>query len=100
MVKHEWHERTPEGDVRYVTAKRYAGKWKFQTCLKTDENWTSLDVLPLGDLEQLRDVLWRKYQRKRLPYEHVLEIDAMIEEAEEAEETDDLLEAGGSSDSA
>lgn len=104
MAKHEWRERTPEGEVRYVTAKRHMGKWLFQTCLKSDEEWTQLDALPLGDLEQLREVLWRKYQRKRVPYEHVQEIDAMIEELKESGETAeteaaaDLQQAGESSE--
>ena len=92
MAKHEWHERTPEGDVRYVTARRHLGKWQFKTCLKSDEEWTPLEVLSLEDFKQLRDVLWRKYQRKRVPYEHVVEIDEMIEEA------GDLEKAGESSD--
>ena len=95
MGKHEWRERTPEGDVRYVTARRHLGKWHFKTCLKSDEDWTPLEVLSLEDFKQLRDVLWRKYQRKRVPYEHVLEIDAMIEDAEDAGE---LQEAGESLD--
>ena len=95
MAKHEWRESTPEGDVRYVTARRHLGKWQFKTCLKSDEDWTLLDVLSPEDFKHLRDVLWRKYQRKRVPYEHVLEIDAMIEEVEVAE---DLQETGEISD--
>ena len=95
MAKPEWRESTPDGDVRYVTARRHLGKWAFKTCLKSDEEWTSLDILPLEELKKLRDVLWRKYQRKRVPYEHVKEIDAMLEEADEA---GDLMEAGENSD--
>lgn len=89
MIKHEWRESTSDGDVRYVTAKRHGGNWQFQTCLKSDDDWTPLDKLSLEDLKHLRAVLWNKYQRKRVPYEHVQEIDAMIEEAED---TANLLE--------
>jgi hypothetical protein len=34
----------------------------------------------LEDLEELRDILWRKYQRKRLPHDDVVSIDAIIAE--------------------
>jgi len=92
MAKHEWRESTPEGDVRYVTARRHLGKWQFKTCLKSDDDWTPLDVLSAEDFKHLRNVLWKKYQRKRVPYEHVLEIDTMLEEAEEADDTPETEE--------
>jgi hypothetical protein len=95
MAKHEWRESTPDGDVRYVTARRHLGKWQFKTCLKSDDDWTPLDTLSVEDFKHLRGVLWKKYQRKRIPYDHVLEIDTMIEEAEEA---DDIPETEESSD--
>ena len=82
MSKHEWRENTDDGDVRFVTAKRHGGKWKLQTRLKSEEDWTQLGVMPLEDLQYLREVLWNKYQRRRVPYEHVLEIDALIKSAE------------------
>ena len=82
MSKHEWRENTPDGDIRFVTATRQAGKWKFRTRLKSEEDWTPLGVMTLEDLEYLREVLWNKHQRRRVPYEHVLEIDALIKAAE------------------
>lgn len=94
-TKHEWHEKTPEGDVRYVTASKHLGDWRFQTCLKTDERWTVLDSLPLEELKRLRAILWKKYQRKRLPYEHVLEIDAMIDKFDENRKADGSLGNNG-----
>ncbi|MFK5922141.1 MAG: hypothetical protein QM496_08165 [Verrucomicrobiota bacterium] len=96
MIKHEWRETLPDGDVRYITAKRHGARWQFQTCLKSDDEWTPLDDLPLEDLQQLRVVMWNKYQRKRIPYEHVLEVDAMIEECEAA--TQEAGADGGSDD--
>ncbi len=81
MSKHEWRENTSEGDIRLVTATRQAGKWKLRARLKSEEDWTLLSVMTLEDLEYLREVLWNKYQRRRVPYEHVLEIDALIKVA-------------------
>ncbi len=94
-TKHEWHKRTPEGEVRYVTASKHLGKWRFRTCLKTDERWTQCETLPLEELKQLRSILWKKYQRKRLPYEHVVEIDAMIEELDKDWRSGDSAENEG-----
>jgi len=82
MSKHEWRENTSEGDIRLVTATRQAGKWKLRARLKSEEDWTLLSVMTLEDLESLREVLWNKYQRRRVPYEHTLEIDALIKAAE------------------
>jgi hypothetical protein len=82
MSKHEWRENTTEGDVRLVTATRLAGKWKLRFRLKSEADWTLLDAIPLDDLESLREILWNKYQRRRVPHEHILEVDALIKLAE------------------
>ena len=39
----------------------------------------------LENWEALRDVLWRKYQRKRLPFKHLESVDKMIAELRELE---------------
>jgi hypothetical protein len=71
------------GILAAVAAKRHGASWRFQTRLKSEETWTYLDALPLEDLQYVREVLWNKYQRRRVPYEQVLEIDAMISNAPE-----------------
>ncbi len=86
ISKHEWRENTDEGDIRLVTAQREGGKrkggtWTFRARLKSEDEWTVLEKIPLDDLEYLRDVLFNKYQRKRVPHEQVLELDALIEKA-------------------
>jgi hypothetical protein len=81
--KHEWRDNMPDGDIRLVTAKRQAGRWQFQSRLKSEDEWTPLDPFPLDDLLHLRELLWNKYQRNRLPYEQVQEIDALIEKADD-----------------
>ena len=37
----------------------------------------------LEDLQKAREVLFNKYQRRRLPWEDVVQIDVMIEELQE-----------------
>ena len=81
MKKHEWRETTEEGATRLVTASRHAGKWQLRARLKSDAEWTEFPVIPLDDLETLHDIISKKYQRRRVPYDHVLELDALIEAA-------------------
>lgn len=83
MKKHEWRETTEEGETRLVTATRHAGKWKLRSRLKSESEWTLFDVISLEDLETLHDLVSNKYQRKRAPFEHVLELDALIKVAKQ-----------------
>lgn len=82
METHEWRERTEEG-LRFWQATRHAGKWKLQTTLQTDPEWEPLDPAPREVWEKLRDVLWRKYQRKRCPWEWIEAIDKRLAEDDE-----------------
>ena len=78
MKKHEWREKTEEGATRLVTATRHAGKWQLQSRLKSEDEWTKFPVIALEDLETLLDVVEKKYQRNRVPHEHVQEIGKLI----------------------
>ncbi len=81
MHKHEWHEPTEDGDTRYIRAMFHAGRWAFEDTLKSEEEWHSHEMLPLRDLEKLRELLWNKYQRGRVPHGHVKHFDKLIAEA-------------------
>ncbi len=78
MKKHEWREKTEEGETRLVTAMRHGGKWQLRSRLKTESEWTTFPVIELDDLETLHDIILRKYQRNRVPHSHILEIEALI----------------------
>ena len=85
--EHTWRETTAEGDKREVRAVKFAGKWKLQSKLRDDPGWTYHDKPARPDLEALRDLIFRKYQRRRAAYEDVQTIDRML-----AERGDDAAE--------
>jgi hypothetical protein len=82
---HVWKCRTEDGEKREVRAEKFGGQWKLQAKLASELDWTYYDTPLLEDLVALRDVLWRKYQRKHLAWEDVAAIDRMIAERGGAE---------------
>ena len=52
--------------------------WRLQSQLKHETEWTYHEVPDRSDLEELREILWRKYQRRRASYEDVLLADKML----------------------
>jgi hypothetical protein len=81
MKKHEWREKTEEGETRLVTATRHAGKWQLRSRLKSEDEWTDFPVIELEDLETLHGIISRKYQRNRVPHAQILEIEALMAKA-------------------
>jgi len=81
METHEWNERTEEGK-RYYRATYHAHKWTVLTTLKTDPDWERLEFeqVPEDVWRALRDIVWKKYQRKRLPWERVEALDKILGE--------------------
>ena len=78
--QHVWKTVTPEGAKREVRAEKFGGRWRIQAKLKDEEKWTYYDAPLLEDLIELREILWRKYQRKHLAWEDIATIDKLIEE--------------------
>ena len=71
------------GDSLYICSHSTAlGSPYFMSRLqKSEEGWTDHEILSIEDLNVFREVLFNKYQRRRIPWEDVLTIDKMIEEA-------------------
>lgn len=86
MTKHEWRERDEEGAPVYYRAVHHAGRWQFFSTRKTDPDWNEHEVLPLDQMVSLREVLWNKHQRRRLPLKQLEQIDAMIAKLRESGE--------------
>ena len=99
MTQHEWHEMTPDGDKRYNRARHFANRWKFDTTLASEEDWHEIETPDREFLDGLRDILFRKYQRKRIPHRVLNDIDVMLEDlpaepdAEEVTGIDSTTEA-------
>ncbi|MEQ1859087.1 MAG: hypothetical protein ABMA13_04060 [Chthoniobacteraceae bacterium] len=77
---HEWKSTTAEGEKREIRAEKFGGRWRLQAKLKSEETWTYFDNPTIEDLAELREVLWRKYQRKKLPHEDLTTVERMIVE--------------------
>ena len=79
MESHEWREHTAEGP-RYYRATHHGERWTILSTLKTDPDWEKLDpaAIPEDVWRALRDVVWRKYQRRRCPWERVVELDKLL----------------------
>jgi len=80
--QHTWKETTEDGDKREIRATKFGGNWRFQARLKGDESWTYYDTPRIEDLRELRDVLFRKYQRRRASHEELVDIENIIKQME------------------
>jgi hypothetical protein len=76
--QHAWTHRTEEGEKREVRAVKTQGRWRLQAKIQHEENWTYYEAPERSDLEELREILFRKYQRRRASYEDVVLADKML----------------------
>ena len=82
MKIHDWKERTDTGENRLWRATKHGGNWKFMSKLqRSEDEWTTHEKMEIEDLKIFRDVLFNKYQRRRIPWEDVVTIDKMIEDS-------------------
>ncbi|MGJ8674016.1 hypothetical protein [Rubritalea sp.] len=79
--RHEWREDTEEG-TRIYKAVFFAKEWRFASALKGSRtnrpDWEDIDEVSEALWEQLRDVLFRKYQRKRCSYRLLESVDKKL----------------------
>ena len=78
---HVWKTKTEEGERREVRAEKFGKRWRLQAKVKSETAWTYYETPPLADLLELRDVLWRKYQRKHLSWDDIAAVDQLIVQA-------------------
>lgn len=78
MESHEWADKTG-GEKTYYRANYIGGRWTIMTTnMKRNPVWEDLREVPATVWHELRDIVFNKYQRKRLPWERVAEIDRIL----------------------
>ena len=78
--QHIWTDRNQDGEKREVRATKFGGAWRLQSKIAGDLDWTYYDRPLLEDLLTLKEVLVRKYQRRRASVEDVAAIEKLIQE--------------------
>jgi hypothetical protein len=78
--QHIWTDRDQDGTKREVRATKFGGAWRLQAKIAGDLDWTYYDRPLLEDLLALREILVRKYQRRRASIEDVTSVEKLIEE--------------------
>jgi hypothetical protein len=78
--QHIWTDRNQDGGKREVRATKFGGAWRFQAKDASDLDWTYYDRPLLEDLLTLKEILVRKYQRRRASVEDVASIEKLIQE--------------------
>jgi hypothetical protein len=77
--QHIWTEKDDEGRKREVRATKFGGKWRLQAKKSGEADWTYYDTPLLDDLLKLKDIIDRKYQRRRASADDVASIDKLID---------------------
>jgi hypothetical protein len=78
--QHIWTDRNQEGRKREVRATKFGSAWRFQAKVAGDLDWTYYDRPLPEDLLALKEILVRKYQRRRASIEDVSSIEKLIQE--------------------
>jgi hypothetical protein len=78
--QHIWKEKDRDGKKREVRATKFGGAWRFQSKISGETEWTYYDAPPLQDLLNLKEIIARKYQRRRASMEDVASVDKLIDE--------------------
>jgi len=84
--QHIWTHRNQHGIKREVRATKFGGAWRFQAKTAGDLEWTYYERPLLEDLLALKEILLRKYQRRRASAEDVASLEKLIA---------DEIDAGG-----
>ena len=75
--QHVWKEREEDGVKREVRASRFGGIWRLQSKRADEESWTYYDRPLPADLLTLKEIIEKKYRRRRATVEELLSVREM-----------------------
>ena len=78
--QHIWTDRNQDGRKREVRATKFGGAWRFQAKAAGDVDWTYYERPLLDDLLALKEILVRKYQRRRASSDDLTSVEKLIEQ--------------------
>lgn len=76
--QHIWTEKDPHGAKRQVRVTKFGGVWRFQSKSVEDERWSYHDFPALTDLLKLKEIVERKYRRRRASADDLASIKKLI----------------------
>jgi hypothetical protein len=76
--QHIWTEKDDSGRKREVRATKFGGNWRFQAKYADEGDWTYYNRPELNDLLALKDIVFRKYQRRRASAEDVESLEQLL----------------------
>ena len=79
--QHIWKEKDADGRKREVRVTKFGGAWRFQAKYTDESDWTYYDRPLLDDLLALKDIVFRKYQRRRASAEDVESIEELLRQS-------------------
>lgn len=80
--QHIWKEKDDDGRKREVRATKFGGNWRLQAKFSDELDWTYYERPLLEDLLALKDIVARKYQRRRASAEDVAAVENLIRQYE------------------
>lgn len=76
--QHIWKKKDQEGRKREVRVTKFGGAWRFQAKHPDEPTWTYYDRPLFEDLRALRDIIFRKYQRRRASAEDLAAVEKLL----------------------
>lgn len=83
---HIWTEKDEEGRKREVRATKFGGAWRLQAKSSDEDAWTYYDSPLVEDLRTLKDIVERKYRRRRASADDLASVEKLLKEREAEED--------------